>query len=377
MRRLFVSLVAVLLAVGVQMVHSASLTSLPSQADTTFLYRHLSYLLIAVCCGYLASRIPANWLKRNSRLMFTGLALMLILVLIPGVGTRVNGAQRWLRFAGLSIQPSEIGRLVMPIVASQIVSRFRIHSGFHARQIPQTLLPLALILPLVVMEPDLGATVFLAAGYFLALFLGGWPLRYFFGCSLLLIPAIGSVAVLRPYQMQRITGFMAAWKDVTQAPWQIRQSLLSLGSGGLEGTGIGAGWQKLSYLPEANTDFVFAVIGEELGLSGTLTILVIWLGVFLTGRATLRHLQRTSFEWILGSTLVIQMMMQAMANVAVVTAMVPPKGVPHPFISYGGTNLLVNVVAVGLIVSMSRSATERQSLAVERYPLSDQSVGRV
>ena len=366
LRRLFVGLIAVLLAVGVQMVHSASLTSLPSRADTVFLSRHLSYLAIAVCCGFLAYRIPADWLRRHSGTMLIALGVLLTLVLIPGIGTRVNGAQRWLRFAGLSAQPSEFGRLVMPIVAAHIVSDMKRRNGFSVKQIPQTLFPLAVILPLVIMEPDLGATVFLAMGYFLALFIGGWPMRYFLGCALLLSPAVASVAVLKPYQMQRITGFVTAWKDVTQAPWQIRQSLLSLGSGGLEGTGIGAGWQKLSYLPEANTDFVFAVIGEELGLSGTVTILVIWLGVFLTGRATLRHLRRDSFEWILGSTLVIQMMLQAMANVAVVTAMVPPKGVPHPFISYGGTNLLVNVVAVGLIAGMARDSSSAE-VAAQSY----------
>jgi cell division protein FtsW len=355
MRRLFVGLVCVLLAVGVQMVHSASLTSVPSRSDTVFLSRHLSYLLIAVSCGFIASQISAEMLKRYSGLMFFVFCLLLVLVLIPGVGTRVNGSQRWLRFAGLSMQPSEIGRLVMPIMAARLLTDLRTGPGFSIRSIPRLLLPLVIALPLVILEPDLGATVFLAAGFVIALFLGGWPLRYFVAGGVLLLPAAASLFILKPYQMQRITGFIAAWKDISQAPWQIRQSLLSLGSGGLEGTGIGGGWQKLSYLPEANTDFVFAVIGEELGLAGTLTIVVVWFGVFLTGRAVLRDLKRESFEWILGTTLVLQIVLQALANMAVVTAMVPPKGVPHPFISYGGTNLLVNVVSVGLIVGMSRS----------------------
>ena len=131
---------------------------------------------------------------------------------------------------------------------------------------------------------------------------------------------------------------------------------MSIGSGGLEGTGIGSGWQKLSYLPEANTDFVFAVIGEELGLIGTLAVCFVWMAVFLAGRSVLQHLPRTSFEWILGTTLLVQLLFQAMANIAVVTALVPPKGVPHPFISYGGTNLLVSLIAVGLIVRMSRNS---------------------
>ncbi|MEZ6124574.1 MAG: putative peptidoglycan glycosyltransferase FtsW [Planctomycetaceae bacterium] len=357
MRRLFVGLVCVLLAVGVQMVHSASLTSMPGQSETVFLSRHLTFLMISITCGFLASCVPSSLLKQHSTLLLTGLVVLLTAVLIPGVGTRVNGAQRWLRFGSLSLQPSELGRIILPIVAAKTLVTLRSGPGFRLRTVPGTFLPLLIVLPLVIREPDLGATVFLTMGFMTALFVGGWPLRYFIGGALLAFPGAASLLVLKSYQMKRISGFMAAWQDLSQAPWQIRQSLMSLGSGGLEGTGIGGGWQKLSYLPEANTDFVFAVIGEELGLAGTLAVIVIWMGVYFTGRAVMRPLPRDSFEWILGTTLVIQMVFQALANVAVVTAMVPPKGVPHPFISYGGTNLLVNVVTVGLIVGLSRQGS--------------------
>ncbi|MEZ6130823.1 MAG: putative peptidoglycan glycosyltransferase FtsW [Planctomycetaceae bacterium] len=361
MRRLFVGLVCVLLGVGVQMVHSASLTSMPGRAENVFLSRHLTFLSLAVVCGFLASFLSVNWLKANATKLCVVLIILLVAVLIPGVGTRVNGAQRWLRMGGMSLQPSELGRLILPMVAARILTETRHGPGFTLKTIPQQVLPLIVVLPLVAAEPDLGATVFLAMGFVTALFIGGWPMRYFVGCGLLALPAAVSLLALKSYQMKRITGFMAAWQDLSKAPWQIKQSLMSLGSGGLQGTGIGGGWQKLSYLPEANTDFVFAVIGEELGLAGTLGVIVIWMGVFLTGRAVLRPLRRDSFEWIFGSTLVIQIVFQALANVAVVTAMVPPKGVPHPFISYGGTNLLVNVVAVGLVVGVSRQATTQQT----------------
>ena len=342
------------------MVHSASLTLLPGQSETVFLGRHLVFLLVSVLCGFIASYIPIRILKANVGNFCILLTMLLIAVLIPGVGTRVNGAQRWLRVGGISLQPSELGRLLLPIVAAKTLTDIRDTTGFSIKTIPRTFLPLMIILPLVAKEPDLGATVFLATGYMTALFIGGWPLRYFIGTVLLAAPAAISLIALKSYQLKRITGYLDAWQDLAKAPWQIQQSLLSLGSGGLEGTGIGGGWQKLSYLPEANTDFVFAVIGEELGLAGTLGVIVIWIGVFLTGRAVMRPLPRGSFEWILGSTLVIQIVLQALANVAVVTAMVPPKGVPHPFISYGGTNLLVNTVAVGLIVGLSRSGTAAQ-----------------
>lgn len=355
MRHLLVCLVGVLICLGVQMVQSASLTSRPSEQDTVLLGRHLAYLALCLSCAWVASGISADFLRRQSWRLYAGLLFLLIILLVPGIGSRINGAQRWLRFAALSLQPSELGRIVMPIVAASMLVNLRDTTGFGLKTVPGILLPILLVAPLVAIEPDLGATVFLITGYALTLFLGGWPLRYFVASACCAVPTVASLLILRPYQMHRISGFMDAWKDLSQAPWQIRQSLMSIGSGGLEGTGIGGGWQKLSYLPEANTDFVFAVIGEELGLIGTLSVCFVWIAVFLTGRMVLRHLDRTSFEWILGTTLLVQLLLQAMANIAVVTALVPPKGVPHPFISYGGTNLLVSLVAVGLIVGMSRT----------------------
>ena len=356
MQHLLVCLVGVLICVGVQMVQSASLTSRPSEQDSVFLCRHLAYLALSMVCAWVASNISAEWLQRYAVRMYAVLLFLLVILLVPGIGSRVNGAQRWLRFSGFSLQPSELGRIVMPILAASMLIKLRNTSGFGLKTVPRVLFPILIVAPVVAIEPDLGATVFLLIGYSLTLFLGGWPLRYFVTCACCAIPAAASLLILRPYQVERISGFMDAWENLSQAPWQIRQSLMSIGSGGLKGTGIGSGWQKLSYLPEANTDFVFAVIGEELGLLGTLALCFVWISVFLTGCAALRHLPRTSFEWILGTTLLVQLLFQAMANIAVVTALVPPKGVPHPFISYGGTNLLVSLIAVGLIVGMSRTS---------------------
>lgn len=353
-RRLLVCLVGILICVGVQMVQSASLTSRPSEQDSVFLGKHLAYLALSLVCAWAASNISSDWLQRYAMRLYFLLLFLLVILLVPGIGSRINGAQRWLRFAEFSLQPSELGRIIMPILATSMLVKLRASSGFGLKTVPGTLLPVLIVAPLVAIEPDLGATLFLLMGYALTLFLGGWPLRYFVTCVCCSVPAAASLLILRPYQAQRISGFVDAWKDLSQAPWQIRQSLMSIGSGGLDGTGIGGGWQKLSYLPEANTDFVFAVIGEELGLIGTLAVCTVWMAVFFAGRSVLNHLPRTSFEWILGTTLLIQLLIQAMANIAVVTALVPPKGVPHPFISYGGTNLLVSLIAVGLIVGMSR-----------------------
>jgi cell division protein FtsW len=354
LRRLMICLVAVLVCVGVQMVQSASLTSRPSEKELTYTTRHLTYLAVSVVAALIASRMSAEFLQRNAQRLTLGLIIILALLLMPGIGSRINGAQRWFRVGMFSVQPSEFGRLILPLFAATTLTRMQQTTGFRIHNVPRTLLPLVFVLPLVAAEPDLGATVFLATGFVLTLFLGGWPIRYFLISAIPAIPLVTSLMILKPYQLQRITGFLAAWQDLSQAPWQVRQSLLSLGSGGLSGTGIGGGWQKLSYLPEANTDFVFAVVGEELGLSGTLTVCFVWLAVYLTGQASLRHLPRNSFQWIFGTSLLLQLVLQAMANIAVVTALVPPKGVPHPFISYGGTNLLVSLISVGLIAAMSQ-----------------------
>jgi cell division protein FtsW len=355
LEHLLAALTAVLLCVGIQMVQSASLTSRPSRLDELFLGRHLSWLCVAVVAAWCVSRLTAEQLERYSRILFWCFALLITAVLIPGIGTRINGAQRWIRFAGLSLQPSELGRLILPMVAAAEVLRQKRRGSMTLEGIPRTLLPLLVSIPLVAAEPDLGAAVFLATGFLLALFFAGWPLRYFALCGLFLIPAAAGLLVLRPYQLQRITGFLETWRDPAAAPWQIRQSLLSLGSGGLHGTGIGRGWQKLSYLPEANTDFVFAVIGEELGLAGTLTICFVWIVFYFTGRSVLSPQPRSSFAWVVGTTLLTQLVLQAMANIAVAVALVPPKGVPHPLVSYGGTNLLVSLSAVGLVLGLARS----------------------
>jgi len=159
---------------------------------------------------------------------------------------------------------------------------------------------------------------------------------------------------LKPYQLARIRGFIDTWIHPEQAPYQVQQSLTTLGVGGLSGVGLGKGWQKLSFLPEANTDFVMAVVGEELGLTGTLGVLMLWTGVYLCGMRLVRRTRNASFERIVAMTLLSSLVIQAAVNMAVITALVPPKGISHPFISYGGSNLGLSIVCLGVIVSLTR-----------------------
>jgi cell division protein FtsW len=217
--------------------------------------------------------------------------------------------------------------------------------------------PVAIVVPLVIVEPDLGTAVFLILGCGIALFVGGWPLKNFAIAGGALIPAAVSLLVLKPYQMRRITGFLAAWNDWEQAPYQLKQSMVSMGAGGFGGVGLGKGWQKLSFLPEANTDFVVAVVGEELGLIGTLALIALWIGFFATGLRVLRSRRNEPFAYAAGTTLLVQLLLQATLNLMVVTGLVPPKGIPHPLISYGGSNLVITIVSIGIILSLSKPSS--------------------
>jgi cell division protein FtsW len=211
------------------------------------------------------------------------------------------------------------------------------------------------MVPLVLLEPDLGTALFLCFSAAVMLWLSGWPLRNFLAGLFAAIPAVAYLVINKPYMLRRVTGFVATWTDLNEAPYQIQQSLATLGAGGLWGVGLGKGWQKLSFLPEANTDFVFAVIGEELGMLGTLSVVALWAGLLHFGLRLLSRLEPGSFERTVATTLLMQIVFQAALNIAVVTALVPPKGISHPLISCGGSNLVVSLISLGVIVSLSKA----------------------
>lgn len=353
-RQLFASLALLLVGFGLLMVHSASVTSWPTNFERVYLSRHLMFLGIgAVVAVWAGTRRPVFW-KTAAPWLFMLSVLLLAMVLVPGIGVRVKGAQRWIRISGVSAQPSELAKIALPLMMCWILERVRPRlNGLLVGTIP-FLIPVVLVVPLVLIEPDLGTALFLIAGAGLVLYAGGWPMRNFVLGALAVIPASLSLLVMKPYQRQRIVGFLETWADFDAAPYQLKQSLVSLGSGGMFGVGLGKGWQKLSFLPEANTDFVFAVIGEELGLIGTLSLLVLWCSLYLTGLRMLSHLNPRGFSFVASFVLLTQLFGQALLNVAVVTAMVPPKGISHPLISAGGSNLVMSLFALGIVVSLSR-----------------------
>ncbi len=356
-RDAFVATVLMLLGIGLLMVLSASITSRPSTSDEIHLTRHLVFLTIAITAGVTAALLPPTFWRRIAPWAFLATLALLAVVLIPGVGTEVNGARRWLRYGPASLQPSEIAKVTLPLFLCWVIDRRRGTFGQIEVAAPP-LIPIALAVFLVLQEPDLGTSVFLCLTSMICLFVAEWPLWQFVLAGGFAVPFAAGVVALKPYQRERINGFLAAWSELEEAPYQIQQSLTTLGVGGSTGVGLGRGAQKLSFLPEANTDFVFAVIGEELGIVGTLGLIALWIAFFLLGLRLLTRLSRRTFAFAAATTLLTQLVLQAAINACVVTSLLPPKGIPHPLVSYGGSSLVMSVLAIGIILSLSRDTSE-------------------
>ncbi len=366
-RQMLVSLICALLCVGLLMVYSASMTSRPSHAEELYLSKHAVILVFGLCLGGVASVMPSRFWKQAAPWIFGFGLCLLILVLIPGIGTQVKGSRRWLRMSGFSLQPSEFMKVATTLLLSWGMERYWDRRQEFVRGTLVLLAPVAIAVFFVMVEPDLGASVFLSMTVLLAMFIRGWPLGRLLAVGAVLAPLASVWLVLKPYQLRRLKGFLATWTDFEQAPYQVQQSLTTLGVGGLSGTGLGEGTQKLSFLPEANTDFVFSVVGEELGLVGTLGLSLLWLSVLWVGFRVIRPLRRDSFEYTVGFVLLCQLVAQAATNVAVTTAMLPPKGIAHPLISYGGSSLWASLLSIGILLSVSRSPDEGVRLGSDPF----------
>ena len=366
-RKIFLSLAATLLGLGVMMVFSASITSRPSQVEQVFLSRHLVFLTFGIAAGGIAAHIPARWWRALSPYIYWLALFLLVLVLIPGVGAKVNGARRWFRSGSLSGQPSELMKIALPLYVCCLTVRRQKSLGSWRDGILQTAYPIVLAAGIIMVEPDLGTALFLAASGGMSLWISGWPVRNFVAAVAVAVPVVGVGVLSRPYQMRRISDFLETWTDWTQAPYHLKQSLVTLGAGGFWGAGLGKGFQKLSFLPEANTDFVFAVVGEELGLVGALFVIVLWIGLYVSGLQLLKNAANDPFSARAAFVLLTQLAFQAMINIAVVTAMVPPKGIAHPLISYGGSNLVITLTAIGVFLGLTRHVPDA-SLAERGLP---------
>ena len=342
-----------LIGLGLVMVASASLHLGDRLGDTFhFVSRHLFALVLGTTAALVVVQLPTRWwLRASTPLYFVGLAALLV-VLIPGLGKEVNGAVRWIALGPFNLQTSEYMKLFLVLyLAGYLVRRkAEVTHSFWAFFRPMILLLLAAML--LMAQPDFGTAVVLLATALAMLFLGGAPLWQF---ALLVAGALASLAVLvvvSPYRLERVTSFLNPWSDPFGSGYQLSQALIAFGRGEWFGVGLGNGIQKQFYLPEAHTDFVMAVIGEEFGLLGTLLIValfsvIIW-RAFAIGAAAERRDARYAAYVAYGLGLWIGM--QAFINIGVNMGMLPTKGLTLPFISYGSNSLIVCCLAVGMLL---------------------------
>lgn len=345
-----------LISFGALMIYSSTSVVTPQLAKkniSEFYYfkRHLFTMLLGTIVMFCAYQVKPSSLKKAAVPLLVFSFVLLVLVFIPHVGVTAGGARRWIRLWPTTFQPSELVKLAMVIFLAKYMSM----PGYSTDSLVSFIKPLgvmALFQVVFLKQPDFGSTMSLAFLTITLLFISGMRLRYIASLLLLALPVVYKL-VMEPYRLRRITSFVDPWKDPLGSGFQLVQSFISLGSGGLTGLGLGESKQKLSFLPASHTDFIFCLVGEELGLIGASVLIALFVflfvrGISIAGRANDRFVHYLAY----GLTLMISL--QALINFAVVTGMVPTKGLPLPFMSYGGSALLMNMAAVGILLRISR-----------------------
>jgi cell division protein FtsW len=342
---------------GVVMVYSAS--AVIAQRENGSQYYYVIKQGIWTSIGFVAmlAAMQFDYNRLRDRRIVYGLLLLTVLMLLAVFAFgRVNGAHRWIKFKGFSIQPSELSKLVLALFLAYFLER---HAG-DEQSFWRTFVPCAfitgLLAVLVVAEPDLGTAMMLAVIFGVLIYTAGARLLHL---GLVAAPALVGVAgllIFVPFRMRRMIIFLDPWADPQGSGFQVVQSLIAIGSGGPNGLGFAQGKQKMMFLPFAHSDFIFAVIGEELGLIGTLTVLLIF-ALFLWRGIRTSLLAPDRFGMLLSLGLVTGIVAQALFNISVVLSLVPTKGIPLPFISYGGSSLVPTLAAVGILLNISQHAT--------------------
>ena len=352
--------VLLLIGVGLVMIYSASsIMALRKYSDAAhYLKRQLACIGLGIGTILVISRFPYRNYRQHIPWMFLWTVLTLVLVLIPGLGSEINGARRWFNFRFFLVQPAEFAKVVWIIFLSvSLVKKQDKIKRFGIGFLPHIFL-FGLFGALLLKEPDFGTTFMLGCLTVFMLMLGGVPYPYLFS----LVPCAAVVCYrfvyLVPYRWERITAFLNPWTDQLDSGYQLIQAWIAVGSGGILGKGLGYGQQKLFYLPEAFTDFILAVIGEELGFVGIFGVCVLFLFLFQTGL----RISRSAHDY-LGSLMAFGLTMllslQALLNLGVVLGLFPTKGLPLPFISYGGSAFVANCVAVGILMNIARTSQIR------------------
>jgi cell division protein FtsW len=344
-----------LIFIGVVMIYSSSsIYALRVLGDSLyFLKRHVVFLFIGLVATLSVMAIDYRDLQRWAKPMLAIAIVMLLLVLIPGIGKASYGARRWFRIGSLYFQPSEFAKLAMLVYVSDFLARKQGQiRNFFSGFLP-VLLMLGVVCLLILKQPDLGSTILIGTITMILLFIAGARWTHIGLLVTLVLPGFYFLIVNVPYRLKRIITFLDPWQDPKGTGFQLTQSQIALGTGGIFGLGLGKSMQKLFYLPAAHTDFIFSIIGEELGFVGAFVVILLFMVLIWQGA---RIAKRTSdpFGYFLSSGIVAMIGLQAVVNIGVSIGALPTKGLPLPFISYGGSALVFNMMALGLLLNISR-----------------------
>ena len=353
-RAVLVLTVAALLGLGAVMVFSTTARGDGPLISETFV-RHLIYIAIGLVLAITLAKIDYHALIRGNRLLLALAAILLIAVLIPGIGHFVNGARRWFRVGPISFQPSEFAKLAIVIYLAAFLGSKNITdvTAFWRVFVPAVFV-VGTVSSLILVEPDIGTTVLIWAISWILLFVAGARLSYLF----MPLPATVPVAFIlakKPYVWERLMQYVDPWADPQGVGYQIIQSMTAVGSGGILGVGLGGSILKLRFLPESSSDFIFAILSEEMGLLGATVVLLLYIAFAWAGIAIARRaLDREGYILAIGITLLITI--QAMINIGVVTKALPTKGIPLPFISAGGSAIVLMLCGIGILYNVAKSS---------------------
>lgn len=317
------------------------------------LFKQIVWGVVSLLVGGYASIVNLDWLRNRTILIF-GLCLIgLVLTLIPGIGVKVNGAQRWIGLGSLRIQPSEFAKIGMVLLLAKY---FAVEQRMIGSLVKGFLVPSILIgsvCGLILLQPDFGTCFLCGTVGAILMFQAGVGLKWLMPVAGLAVSVFSVLVYFDPVRIRRVTSFLDVEANANDSAYQLWQGMLAFGVGGVEGVGLGMGRQQMYFLPEAHTDFIFPVIGEELGLVATFGILIAFFILFFSVGVKLRQVSKLH-EYLLAMGSLLFVILQAIINIGVVTGCLPTKGMSLPFISYGGSNLVVTFIFVGLIINVMR-----------------------
>jgi cell division protein FtsW len=361
-----------LVGFGTVMVYSASsgLAQFRFDSGHFFLKRWAIRMAISLAVMAIMIRIDYRiWRKMARLLLAIGFAFLLVVLILKlfGIG-KVRGAYRWIPLPGGQFQPADLMRVVLVIyLADSLVRRHHLIENFKTGFLPHAVV-IGSAMGMILIQPDLGTSLAIGLTCALMLYVGGVRLQHLLATGACLLPFLCLIVFVFGYRRERVMTFLFPAEDVQNTGYHLAQSLLALGSGGVWGTGLGQGQQKYFFLPEPHTDFVFSIVGEELGLLGTMLVLILFL---IFGRLGFRiaRTARDAFGFMLASGITCMILVYAWINMGVATGLLPATGLPLPFISYGGSSLMVTLAAAGLLVSIGRAGAKDKSALPNRSPV--------